>query len=97
MLERNFAICYRFGMREVTYSQESRKALRRVPANIRRRIIAKIEQFAADPVVLANNVKALKGKPGYLRLRVGDWRVIFRDDGAVVAVIRVAPRGDAYD
>ena len=56
-----------------------------------------MEQYAAAPSYLANNVKALSGQPGFLRLRVGDWRVIFREDGAVIAVVRVAPRGSAYD
>ena len=68
-----------------------------IPANTRRLIITKIEQYAVDPVSLANNVKALKGELRYFRLRVGDWRVIFRDDGVVLFVTRVATRGSAYD
>jgi hypothetical protein len=31
-----------------------------------------------------------------MRLRVRDWRVIYRD-AVVIAVIRIAPRGPAYD
>jgi mRNA interferase RelE/StbE len=46
---------------------------------------------------LANNVKALKGATGNFRLRIGDWRVIFSETGEVIAVIKVAPRGGAYD
>jgi hypothetical protein len=26
-----------------------------------------------------------------------DWRVIFREDGVVLAIIRIAPRGEVYD
>ena len=37
--------------------------------------------YAADPASQAANVKALKGEPGVLRLRVGDWRVVFEDGG----------------
>lgn len=84
-------------MRRVTYSREADKTLRRIPANTRRLIVVKIEQYAVTPDALANNVKALKGNPGYYRLRVGDWRVIFSDDVAVVAVIKIAQRGDVYD
>lgn len=83
-------------MRNAVYSREAEKALRRMPVNMARLIVAKINQFASDPMSLANNVKALAGMPGYLRLRVGDWRVILREDGLVVAVIRIAPRGEAY-
>ena len=84
-------------MKSVTYSREAMKTLQRIPVNVRRTIVGKIEQLAAEPGSLANNVKSLKGNAGYYRLRVGDWRVIFREDGAVIAVIKVAPRGGAYD
>lgn len=69
----------------------------RIPANTAMLIRGKIESYAADPASQANNVRALTGRPGFLRLRVGDWRVIFSDDGRVVAVIKVGPRGDVYD
>lgn len=68
-----------------------------MPANVSAMIVAKVTQYAAEPNSLANNVKALRGEPGVLRLRVGDWRVLFTEDGLVVAVIRVAPRGAAYE
>lgn len=68
-----------------------------MPANVATRIKSKIEQYAIDPAAQANNVKALKGEAGYLRLRVGDWRVIFSEDGAVIAIIRIAPRSSVYD
>ena len=84
-------------MAEVVYSKAALKALIRLPADVFRKIRLKIEQYAADPASLANNVKALRGEPGILRLRVGDWRVLFTEEGVVIAVIRIAPRGDAYD
>lgn len=84
-------------MRLVRYSRDAEKTLGKLPANTRRLLVAKIAQYVDDPQSLANNVKALKGSPGYMRLRVGDWRVIMTDDGVVVAVVRIAPRGSAYD
>jgi mRNA interferase RelE/StbE len=52
---------------------------------------------ALDPHAVNNNVKKLTGRPGY-RLRVGDWRVIYElDDGLrILAVERIAPRGEVY-
>lgn len=77
------------------------KALKRLPANARALIVAKIEQYAGDPASLAANVKMLhkakKGETAVLRLRVGDWRVIFTLAGEAMLVTRVAARGDAYD
>ena len=67
----------------------------RMPANISARIVGKIEAYAADPASQANNVKALKGREG-IRLRVGDWRVIM-EDGVVLAVLEIGPRGSIYE
>lgn len=83
-------------MREVVYSKHAIRTLNRMPANEARRIRSKVLQYAEDPASLANNVKKLKGSR-YSRLRIGDWRVIFGEDGTVVDVIRVAARGEAYE
>lgn len=83
-------------MREVTFSKSSLQALRRMPTNVAARIRAKINQYAADPASLARNVTPLTGRVGW-RLRVGDWRVIFDDDGAVLAILSIGPRGGIYD
>jgi mRNA interferase RelE/StbE len=32
-----------------------------------------------------------------MRLRAGDWRVIYTADLVVLLVVKVAPRGAAYD
>lgn len=96
-IERFIALCYSCRVKTIHYSREAAKALSRMPRNIVATIRAKVEQYAANPASLTNNVKALSGQPGYLRLRVGDWRVIFREDGTVIAVVRVAPRGSAYE
>ena len=81
---------------EIKYSKAAARALMHMPTSTAKRIRAKIEQYAANPASLANNVKRLRGG-NELRLRVGDWRVIFRADGAVLAIIRIALRGQAYD
>ena len=67
-----------------------------MPANVAVAIRAKITQYADNPASLANNVTRLKGRMGW-RLRVGDWRVIFDDDGAVLAILAIGPRGGIYD
>lgn len=84
-------------MKAVAYSQLALRSLGRIPTNDARRIRSKIEQYAADPRSLANNVTALKGRHPLLRLRVGDWRVIMDDRGVVVDVVEVGPRSGIYD
>jgi mRNA interferase RelE/StbE len=47
-----------------------------------------------------NNIKRLKGDwKGYLRYRVGDWRVIYRidDDISRVHVVVIAHRREIYE
>lgn len=80
----------------VAYSREALKALSRMDRRTAVRIVGKVEQLAADPDALANNVTALKGGEGLMRLRVGNWRVIYHD-GVVLQILRIAPRGSAYD
>ncbi len=81
----------------IEYSREALKALRPMPANTRRLIVSKIEELAADPFAVNNNVKKLAGRPGY-RLRVGSWRIIYeiQDDVLILFVIAIGPRGGIY-
>lgn len=82
--------------KRIEYGGEALRALARMDRKTATRIVEKVEQLAADPASLANNIRRLKGGHGLMRLRVGDWRVIYRD-GAVLAIERIAQRGSAYD
>ena len=83
-------------VKRIIYSKESLKVLDRIPANDAKRIRGKIKQYAEDPASLANNVKTLVGSR-YIRLRVGDWRVLMDDQGHVLGIVRIGPRGGIYD
>ena len=82
-------------MKEVIVQPAARKVLRRMPVPTARRILDKINAYAADPASQANNVTALVGRDG-ISLRVGDWRVIMQD-GVVLDVLQVGPRGGIYE
>ncbi|MEO1613659.1 MAG: type II toxin-antitoxin system RelE/ParE family toxin [Pseudomonadota bacterium] len=81
-------------MKKVIIQPKAAKALCKMLSNEARRVRAKIDEYAANPVSLANNVSTFKGRPG-IRLRVGDWRVIMEDD-VVVDVLEIRPRGSIY-
>lgn len=83
-------------MKKIAYSKSSLKFLRKLPAPEAKRITSKIEQYASDSKSLANNIKALVGSP-YIRLRVGDWRIIMDDQGNVIEVIKIGPRSSIYE
>lgn len=71
------------------------KALRRVPAADRARLVAAIDRLASEPI--AGSV--LKGEfSGLRRLRVGRFRVIYeaRHREVTILVVRIAGRKEAY-
>ena len=82
--------------RAIEYSREAVKALRSIDAKASKLIRSKIGQYAADPAALANNVRALKGS-SVLRLRVGDYRVLFTETMVVLTVLRVGHRKAIYE
>jgi mRNA interferase RelE/StbE len=81
----------------VKYSRQALRTLERIDRATSERIRAKVRQLASDPQALANNVSALKGSGGLMRLRVGDWRVIYVEDLVVLLVVKVALRGSVYE
>lgn len=83
-------------MKQISYTKAAIRALRRMPPKTAMPIRSKIEAYAQDPASQGNNLRALKGREG-IRLRVGDWRVIMDDQGNVLAVLDIGPRGGIYD
>lgn len=66
-----------------------------IPARNARQILAAIgERLAVDPVGLGKPLQ--HGLKGYKRLRVGDWRVIYRMDGRNLIICDIVLRRDAY-
>ena len=84
-------------MYKVRYRASATKMLRRMPRNLAKTVVRKIDQLAASPYAPNNNVTRLKGERGY-RLRVGDWRVLYEihDDVLVIEIIKIGPRGGVY-
>jgi mRNA interferase RelE/StbE len=69
------------------------KSVRRLDRRDRERIRAAISALPAG------DVRRLRGRERLLRLRVGEWRVIFarNDRERIIDVLAVRPRGRAYD
>lgn len=81
----------------VVVDDRARKDLRRIDPPTRERILRAIARLAQG-AELTGDVKRLQGSHEY-RLRVGDWRVRFEreDQQLVITIVRVLPRGRAYD
>lgn len=59
------------------------------------KVEGKVEQYALDPASLSANVKMLKGAEGRIRLRVGDYRVLIKDN-TVINILGIPRRDKAY-
>lgn len=82
-------------MKKITWTGTAAKALKR-HANQAARIRAKVSQYADDPASLANKVIILSGVDAR-RLRVGEFRVIFKETATDITVLDIGPRGGVYD
>lgn len=72
------------------------RALRKLDPQVGRRAQGAIALLADDPRPPA--ARALQGRPG-LRVRVGDYRIIYAvaDDVLLVVVVTLGHRRDVYD
>ena len=84
-------------MYQIRYRSSAAKILQRMPSNIAKTIVPKINQLAKNPYAANNNVTRLTDESGY-RLRVGDWRVLYEihDDAFIIEIVKIGPRGGVY-
>ncbi len=81
----------------VEVDRRAAKLLGKLDRPIQARLLTAIAALAADP--RPHGVKALTGLPGLLRIRVGDYRVIYtvEDDRLVILVVHLGHRSDIYE
>jgi mRNA interferase RelE/StbE len=98
-----FAICENLpviGARSfiVEYRASAVKQLAGLPKEKRRKVVSAMEVIARDPFSKRNTMTPLTGTKDHLRLRVGDWRVVFVVDRrrGVLDVYQIAHRREVY-
>jgi mRNA interferase RelE/StbE len=82
---------------ELRFRPAALRQLRKLDTQIARRIKGATEALRVEPRPPA--VKALTGQHGWLRIRVGDYRIVYevRDSELVVLVIQIGHRSEVYD
>ncbi len=82
----------------VEYSPAAVRDLKRLDPAIRLQLLKASRVLESAPLPGGSNrIKMLVGMaPPYFRLRVGDYRVIYRLEKGKVIVVRVAHRREAY-
>ena len=81
----------------IEWSAPALRELRKLDKPLGRRILTAVTKLGVDP--RPPGVRALTGQPpGTMRLRIGDYRVVYvvQDDLVLVTVVRVAHRREVY-
>jgi len=80
----------------VVFARSARKELQNLDPQVARRVLRQIEALVANP--RPSGVVKLEGATDLWRIRVGEWRVVYRisDRDRLVDVIAVRHRSDAY-
>ncbi|HEU0089730.1 MAG TPA: type II toxin-antitoxin system RelE/ParE family toxin [Pseudonocardiaceae bacterium] len=82
---------------EIEWAGPALRELRKLDKPIARRVLTAVTKLGQNP--RPPGARALTGYPqGTMRLRIGDYRVVYlvRDDVVLVTVVRVAHRREAY-
>jgi mRNA interferase RelE/StbE len=80
-------------MKLIVFTATGARQWAKLSPEVRRRIDRRLTEFA---VTGHGDVKRLKRRDG-MRLRVGDWRVIFYEDQGTIVVAAAGHRRDIYD
>jgi len=86
-------------MYEIVILEEALDDLKKIDFIWQKRIIKKLKILEKNPGSLSNNIKKLKGKfKESFRLRVGDFRIIFRkkEEQLIILIMRIAHRKEIY-
>ena len=81
----------------VEFLKTAVEELAELPKNAQRQIITRVEGLKENP--RPAGIKQLKGPEKFLRLRVGDYRVIYLIEGKhlVVLIVRIGDRKEVYE
>jgi mRNA interferase RelE/StbE len=80
-------------VKEIEFTSAAVRQWRKLTATTRAQINLKLKTFAETGV---GDVKALKGAAA-MRLRSGDWRVLFTTKANTITIHAVGHRRDIYD
>lgn len=80
-------------MYQVIIKKKAKKFIDKLPMSDKRRIVSAIEQLPNG-----EDIKKLKGHDDLLRLRIGEYRIIYTIDNGklIVYVVDAGSRGDIY-
>ena len=81
--------------RTIVFAPAAAREFDALDLTVRQRVEKALDQLALDPLALKSQIKRLKGD-GAMRLRVGDWRIIFDVRIGEIVVLAIAHRREVY-
>ena len=84
-------------MFDVSYSNRSKKFLKKADKVIVKRVIEKIEKLRKAPII--HDTKTVEGSKGLFRVRVGDYRILYEVDyrDNLIGIIKIDKKPRDYD
>ena len=84
-------------MLDVSYSNRSKRFLKKADKVLVKRIIEKIEKLREDPII--HDTKTVEGSKSLFRIRVGDYRVLYEVDyrNNLIGIVKIDKRPRVYD
>ncbi len=79
----------------VQFTKAAAKGFRTLPAKDKERVSQAIDGLANDPWPI--KARTLSGHPGLLRIRVGNYRIVYQvEEDSIILIIVVGHRKDVY-
>lgn len=80
----------------ILFKPAAAREFRKLPEEVKRRLKPKIDALANDP--RPPGVEKLAGSETSYRIRVGDYRILYRieDKALLISIVRIAHRREAY-
>ena len=77
------------------WTSHADRQLRKLPLDVQRQIVTKLDYFLAAPDPL-HFAEPLVGRERHFRFRIGDYRVVFDWEGVSILIVEVGHRRDVY-
>ena len=75
---------------QLKITKTAEKSIKKLNEPFKSRIIKAVKKLPSG------DVKKLRGYDSFYRLRLGDYRVIYKMENEIITVADVLPRGEAY-
>ena len=83
----------------VDLTKSAAKEFKKLPKGVKEKILEALNFLSLNPFSELLKIKKIKGSKSLLRIRVGDYRIVYEVEGQklVVLVIKIGHRKDIYE